>query len=225
MLSVENLNKTFNIQILNDKQIAGCHDISFQVETGEFFALAGPSGKGKSTVLKCIYRTYLPGSGSIWYDSETYGRVDLANAPERMILDIREKEMGYISQFLNVLPRVSAVDLVMEPILARNGLSNEEARKRAVSLLQQLHIPEELFDAYPATFSGGEQQRINIARAIGWRPRLLLLDEPTASLDADSIERVLAMLKELRQEGTTMVGIFHDQTIMQATATSIYRLQ
>lgn len=224
MLHVENLNKTFNVQILNDKRIAGCHDISFQVEPGEFFALAGASGKGKSTVLKCIYRTYLPGSGSIWYDSQTYGRVDLANAPERLVLDIRQKEMGYISQFLNVLPRVSAVDLVMEPILARNGLSRQDARERAVSLLQQLHIPEELYDAYPATFSGGEQQRINIARAIGWKPRLLLLDEPTASLDADSIDRVLGLLKELRHEGTTMVGIFHDQAIMQATATSIYRL-
>ena len=224
MLSVEKLNKTFNMQILNDKQIAGCHDISFQVEPGEFFALAGPSGKGKSTVLKCIYRTYLPGTGSIWYDSESYGRVDLANAPERMVLDIRQKEMGYIAQFLNVVPRVSAIDLVMEPIIARNGLSKQAARQRAEELLEKLHIPEELYDAYPATFSGGEQQRINIARAIGWRPRLLLLDEPTASLDAASIDRVLGMLADLRREGTTMVGIFHDQAIMQATATSIYRL-
>lgn len=224
MLRVENLNKSFRVQILGDKQIPGCRDISFQVKAGELFALAGPSGKGKSTILKCIYRTYLPGSGSIWYDSAAYGRVDLASAPERLLLDLRNRELGYVSQFLKVVPRVSAIDLVMEPILTRNGLSRDQARARAEQLLEQLGIPQKLYDAYPATFSGGEQQRINIARAIGWRPRLLLLDEPTASLDAASIERVLELLAELRREGTTMVGIFHDQAIMEATASTIYRL-
>jgi alpha-D-ribose 1-methylphosphonate 5-triphosphate synthase subunit PhnL len=113
----------------------------------------------------------------------------------------------------------------MEPILARNGLSQEEARQRAERLLEQLRIPRELYDAYPATFSGGEQQRINIARAIGWQPRLLLLDEPTASLDLASIDRVLELFSELRRQGTTMVGIFHDQAIMEANATTIYRIQ
>lgn len=225
MLSVENLNKSFNVQILGDKHIPGCNEISFNVEPGEFFALAGPSGAGKSTVLKCIYRTYLPQTGKIWYDSAEFGRVDLAGAPERLLLDIRNREMGYISQFLNVVPRVSAIDLVMEPILARNGLSQEEARQRAERLLEQLRIPRELYDAYPATFSGGEQQRINIARAIGWQPRLLLLDEPTASLDLASIDRVLELFSELRRQGTTMVGIFHDQAFMEANATTIYRIQ
>lgn len=225
MLTVENLHKSFHMQILGDKRIAGCSDISFTVQPGEFFALAGPSGKGKSTILKCIYRTYLPGSGRIWYDSAGYGRVDLANAPERLLLELRNRELGYVSQFLKVVPRVSAIDLVMEPILARNGLSKEQARERAERLLEQLGIPRALYDAYPATFSGGEQQRINIARATGWRPRLLLLDEPTASLDAASIDRVLELFQQLRRQGTTMVGIFHDQTIMKATASTIYRLQ
>ncbi|MEA3363881.1 MAG: phosphonate C-P lyase system protein PhnL [Thermodesulfobacteriota bacterium] len=224
MLSVENLNKTFNIQILDNIRIPGCSDVSFKVEPGQFFALAGPSGKGKSTVLKCIYRTYLPGSGQIWYDSANYGRVDLASAPERMLLDIRSREMGYVSQFLNVIPRVSAIDLVMEPIIVRNGVSYADARERACNLLERLHIPQKLFNAYPATFSGGEQQRVNIARAIGWKPRLLLLDEPTASLDTKSIERVLELLDELREQGTTMVGIFHDQDIMNRIASQIYYL-
>lgn len=224
MLYVENLNKTFNIQILDNIRVHGCSDISFKVEPGQFFALAGPSGKGKSTVLKCIYRTYLPGSGHIWYDSANYGQVDLATAPERMLLDIRSREMGYVSQFLNVIPRVSAIDLVMEPIIVRNGVSYADARERACNLLERLNIPPELYNAYPATFSGGEQQRVNIARAVGWKPRLLLLDEPTASLDNKSIERVLELLSELREQGTTMVGIFHDQEIMHRTASQIYSL-
>lgn len=224
MLTIENLNKEFNIRILNDKTIHGCGNISFQVAQGAFLALAGPSGAGKSTILKCIYRTYLPNSGRIWYDSVRFGRIDLATAPERIILEIRNHEMGYVSQFLNVIPRVSALDLVMEPILTRNHVSIAAARKRAVELLERLQLPRELYDAYPATFSGGEQQRINIARAVSWKPRLLLIDEPTASLDAASIERVLELLRELRQEGTTMVGIFHDRQIMERTAGEIYQL-
>lgn len=225
MLTIENLSKSFNMQILDDKHIPGCRDVSFRIEAGQFFALAGPSGVGKSTVLKCIYRTYLPVSGHIWYDSAAYGRVDLATAPEHLLLEIRDHEMGYVSQFLNVIPRVSALDLVMEPILSRNSVNYTQARERACHLLERLHIPKELYDAYPATFSGGEQQRINIARAIGWQPRLLLLDEPTASLDAESIERVLELLKELQEQGTTMVGIFHDHEIMNRTASHIYYLQ
>ncbi|MBN2792948.1 MAG: phosphonate C-P lyase system protein PhnL [Desulfuromonadales bacterium] len=225
MLTIENLSKSFNMQILGDKHIPGCHDVSLQIEAGQFFALAGPSGVGKSTVLKCIYRTYLPGSGHIWFNSAAYGRVDLTTAPEHLMLEIRNHEMGYVSQFLNVIPRVSAIELVMEPILSRNGRNFAEARERACHLLEHLRIPKELYDAYPATFSGGEQQRINIARAIGWQPRLLLLDEPTASLDADSIERVLELLKELQDQGTTMVGIFHDHDIMNRTASHVYYLQ
>ena len=225
MLSVENLHKEFNVQILGDKHIPGCRDISFNIEAGQFFSLAGPSGIGKSTVLKCIYRTYLPGSGHIWYDSANYGKVDLATVSERILLDIRNREMAYVSQFLNVIPRVSALDLVMEPILTHNDVSASDAREHASNLLERLHIPEELFDAYPATFSGGEQQRVNIARAVSWKPRLLLLDEPTASLDAKSIDRVLELLTELREQGTTMVGIFHDQEIMKKTASHIYYLQ
>jgi len=225
MLSVENLDKEFNVQILGDKHIPGCSDISFNIEAGQFLSLVGPSGAGKSTVLKCIYRTYLPGSGHIWYDSANYGKVDLATVSERILLDIRSREMAYVSQFLNVIPRVSALDLVMEPILTRNGVAFEEARERACKLLERLQIPEDLFDAYPATFSGGEQQRVNIARAVSWKPRLLLLDEPTASLDAKSIDRVLELLTELREQRTTMVGIFHDQEIMKKTASHIYYLQ
>ena len=112
----------------------------------------------------------------------------------------------------------------MEPILSRNGVSREAARKRSISLLERLRIPPHLYDAYPATFSGGEQQRVNIARAVGWKPRLLLLDEPTASLDNDSVGVVLEILKELREEGTTMIGIFHDAVLLESVTDSVCRI-
>lgn len=224
MITVDNLSKTFTLHILGGKKIAACRDVSFHVPPGSFLGLSGPSGVGKSTVLKCLYRTYLAGSGAIRYNSITYGMVDLATLPDRAVIDIRDKEMGYVSQFLKVIPRVSALDVVMEPIIARNGVSRETARHRAVGLLERLRIPAHLFDAYPATFSGGEQQRINIARAVCWKPRLLLLDEPTASLDKDSVGVVLAILKELREEGTTMIGIFHDTALMQSVTDSVYHI-
>lgn len=224
MLTVEGLSKNFTLHILNEKSIAACRDVSFNVPKGGFLGLSGPSGAGKSTVLKCIYRTYLPSSGAVWYDSAEYGRIDLAALPDRAVIDIRTREMGYVSQFLKVIPRVSALDIVMEPILARNGVSREAARERAISLLERLRIPEHLFDAYPATFSGGEQQRINIAHAVSWKPRLLLLDEPTASLDSASVASVLEILGELRQEGTTMIGIFHDHELMASVTDSVFSI-
>ncbi len=218
MLTVERLSKNFDVHILGDKRIAGCRQISFEVNEGEFVALSGPSGAGKSTILKCLYRTYLPTEGKVRYQNQEGKEVDLARADERTVIDLRHREIGYVSQFLEVVPRVPALEVVMEPMLSRNGTNPEEAREQAEELLRSLMIPESLWDAYPATFSGGEQQRINIARALGWQPRLLLLDEPTASLDRDSVAIVLNLLKELRQRGTTMVGIFHDKNVMRATA-------
>jgi len=224
MLTVENLSKKFTLHILNEKSIEACRDVSFSVPAGGFLGLAGPSGAGKSTVLKCIYRTYLPSGGVVRYDSAGYGMVDLATLPDREMIEIRTHEIGYVSQFLKVAPRVSTVDVVMEPIVARNGVSRKEARERALKLLERLCIPRALFDAYPATFSGGEQQRVNIAHAISWRPRLLLLDEPTASLDRESVAIVIELLKELREEGTTMIGIFHDMELMASITDSVYRV-
>jgi len=222
VISVNNLSKSFNLHILDEKRIEACRDVSFSVPQGGFLGLSGPSGAGKSTVLKCIYRTYLPSSGEVWYDSAGSGRVNLATLADREVIAIRTREMGYVSQFLKVIPRVSALEVVMEPILARNGVTRDEARRRAGALLERLRIPPHLFDAYPATFSGGEQQRVNIAHAVSWKPRLLLLDEPTASLDRDSIGVVLEILKELRRDGTTMIGIFHDTELMEAVTDHVF---
>jgi alpha-D-ribose 1-methylphosphonate 5-triphosphate synthase subunit PhnL len=225
LLTVDNLSKVFRIHILGDKTISGCEGDSFVVEDGDFVGLSGPSGAGKSTILKCIYRTYLPTKGEIWYDSARHGRINLATAAENMVIDLRHKEIGYVAQFLKVIPRVSAVDIVAEPLLLKNGLSPAEAKIKAAQLLARLHIPAKLFDAYPATFSGGEQQRVNIARAIIWKPRLLLLDEPTASLDRGFTAIVVELLKELRQEGTSMVGIFHDEGLMGSIVDRIYKVK
>lgn len=222
MLEVNNLSKTFTIHILGGKVIEGFASVSFRVAPGEFLGLAGRSGSGKSSVLKCVYGTYLPTTGDAWFTSASQGRVNLAAANEQKLLTIRGREMD-VSQFLRVIPRVAALDVVAEPLLKR-GENFDEARRRASALLERLAIPGRLHDAYPATFSGGEQQRINIARAIIWEPRLLLLDEPTASLDRGSKGIVIGLLRELKQKGTAMIGIFHDRASLKAIADQVLTL-
>lgn len=224
MITVNDLSKEFTLHMLCGKTIRACRNVSFHVREGGFLGLSGASGAGKSTVLKCLYRTYIPSEGSIVYDSKILGTVDLATLSDRDVIAVRHKEMGYVSQFLHVIPRVSAVHTVMEPILAKNGVTHAEARERAEDLLRRLNIPSGLFDACPATFSGGEQQRVNIARAVSWKPRLLLLDEPTASLDRHSIGVVLGILRELRDQGTTMIGIFHDKDLMGRVTDQVYQM-
>jgi alpha-D-ribose 1-methylphosphonate 5-triphosphate synthase subunit PhnL len=224
LLKVNNLSKVFNIHVLEDKVVEGCDRVTFNVDKGEFLGLSGPSGVGKSTILKCLYRTDLPTSGDIWYDSVLFGKVNMSTIADHMVIDIRHKEIGYVSQFLKVIPRVSAIDVVAEPLLTRNGASDKEARNKAGELLERLNIPMRLLDAYPATFSGGEQQRVNIARAVIWKPRLLLLDEPTASLDRDSVSIVVQLLREMREQGTSMIGIFHDNELMESITDRVYRV-
>ena len=223
MLEVKNLSKTFTLHILGGKVIEGFGSVSFRVAPGEFLGLAGRSGSGKSSVLKCIFGTYLPTTGEVWFASDSHGKVNLAGVPEQTVLQVRNREMGYVSQFLRVIPRVAAVDVVAEPLL-RLGTDPGAARRRASALLERLAIPAKLHDAYPATFSGGEQQRINIARAVIWEPRLLLLDEPTASLERGSQEIVIGLLRELKQKGTSMIGIFHDRASMEAIANRVLNL-
>lgn len=222
LLKVENLSKRFNIHILGNKIINGCENVSFEVDKNEFLVISGPSGAGKSTILKCIYRTYLPTSGSIIYNSISYGKIDLSTIKDQLVLELRHKEIGYVSQFLRVIPRVSALDLVAEPLLLRNGLSLKEAQNKAGMLLERLNISTKLFDACPSTFSGGEQQRINIARAVIWEPKLLLLDEPTASLDHNSTLIVVDLLKELKEKGISIIGIFHEDKLIKPIIDKIY---
>ncbi len=210
ILEVKNLMKTFTMHILNGKQIPALKNVSFSVNEGEIVGLIGKSGSGKSTLMKCIYRTYLANSGQISFHSKDHGVIDLAKAADHEVLYLRKNEITYCSQFLHVIPRVSAIDVVASGAVS-HGATWEEARKKAKKLLKLLGLPRELWDAFPATFSGGEQQRINIARAVIAAPRFLVIDEPTASLDPKTKDVVIDLVLELKAKGTAVLCISHDQ--------------
>ncbi|MDD9266738.1 phosphonate C-P lyase system protein PhnL [Paenibacillus sp. GCM10023248] len=223
LLSIEQLSKSFTLHNLN-KHISAVDDVNMYVKEGEFVGITGKSGSGKSTVLKCIYRTYLPNGGSIWYDSARFGTIDLAAASERTIIELRKLEIGYVSQFLNVMPRTTARELVRNAIVEM-GQPADYAEAETVQMLEHFELDRSLWDSYPATFSGGEKLRLNIARAMVKRPRLLLLDEPTASLDHSSKLKVKVLIEQLMKEGTTMLGIFHDLEFMEHLCHREYQIR
>ncbi|MBL3641373.1 ATP-binding cassette domain-containing protein [Bacillus sp. RHFB] len=223
ILEINDLSKSF---ILHNqrKNIHAVSNITITVKKGEFIGITGKSGSGKSTILKSIYGTYRVQEGDIWYDSSRFGAINLANATEREMIYLRKHEIGYVSQFLNVMPRTTARQLVTGAILEM-GQNREMANIETEKILGHFEIGKELWDSYPATFSGGEKLRLNIARAMVKRPRLLLLDEPTASLDHDSKVKVKTLLEQLMNEGTTMLGIFHDLEFMNRLVTREYSMQ
>jgi alpha-D-ribose 1-methylphosphonate 5-triphosphate synthase subunit PhnL len=223
ILEINDLSKSF---ILHNqrKNIHAVSNITITVKKGEFIGITGKSGSGKSTILKSIYGTYRVQQGDIWYDSSRFGAINLAKATEREMIYLRKHEIGYVSQFLNVMPRTTARQLVTGAILEM-GQTREMANIETEKILGHFEIGKELWDSYPATFSGGEKLRLNIARAMVKRPRLLLLDEPTASLDHDSKVKVKTLLEQLMNEGTTMLGIFHDLEFMNRLVTREYSMQ
>jgi len=223
LLKIENLSKTFTLHNLG-KHIISSQNISMDIAQGEFVGITGRSGSGKSTILKCIYRTYLPEAGDMMYHSEKFGWINLAQATEREMIYLRRYEIGYVSQFLNVMPRTTALEIVQHAALEM-GVNKEQADAEARKLLSHFNLDPELWDSYPNTFSGGEKLRLNIAQAMVKRPRLLLLDEPTASLDAGSKEKVRELIKELKNEGTTMLGIFHDIDFMDGLCDKRYNME
>lgn len=224
VLEVQQLRKDFHMHLIDGRIIEPFQNISFKVWGGKLFIISGKSGAGKTTILKCIYRTYLTTSGEIWYDSRLFGLVNIALAGEDIVVQLRERELGYCSQFLKVLPRVSAIDVTAEPLI-RCGMSREEAQQEARKWLKRLGIEESRWQASPITFSGGEQQRLNLARAFIARPRLLLLDEPTASLDAKSKAIVLEMIAEAKAIGITIVTVSHDSVALMSLADGSYLLE
>lgn len=222
-LEVKNLAKRFTIHTRGGVEIEGFSDISFSVKKGSFLSLRGSSGSGKSSVLKTIYRSYLPSGGAICLHTDE-GIYDLAKVSDSAMLEIRERHIGYVSQFLQVLPRIGAVDIVATP-LVQKGESEAVAKQKAREMLDFFGIKEELFSLSPLTFSGGEQQRVNIAKGIIAPKMLLLLDEPTASLDATNRKKVLEKLHTLKNEGVSMIGIFHDKASMEEISNEIYDIQ
>lgn len=216
-LIVDGLTKTFTLHLLGGRQVPALRGISFSVAVGSFVGIIGRSGSGKSTLLKCLFRTNLPTGGAAVYRTAAGDAVDLATASDETIIALRGAEIGYVAQFLRPTPRVTAVELVARPLLAR-GVAPDEARARAAALLGRLGLPADLHDGYPVLFSGGEQQRVNIARALVALPRLLLLDEPTSALDGANQATVIALLREVHARGTTILAIFHDLRIMRQVA-------
>ena len=223
-LEVKNLNKTFKVHTQGSIEVKGFENISLQVKQGEFLSLFGPSGAGKSSILKTLFRTYTTTSGNIIFHRDNGNTIDIANANESEILELRKNEIGYVSQFLQILPRVSAVDVVAQQLIYK-GESEKVSRVKAKEMLDYLSIREELFDLSPLTFSGGEQQRVNIAKGIIAPKSLLLLDEPTASLDKTNTMKVVEKLKILKTQGVAMVGIFHDLEAMEIISDNIYKLE
>jgi len=213
LLEITGLSKTFRIHRLK-KNIHACENVNLSIAAGEFVGITGKSGSGKSTILKMAYRTYFPEKGSILYDSSEFGLVDMMKITERQVIHLRRCEIGYVSQFLSVVPRLSALQIV-ENSARETGVSIKNAREEAMKMLRHFELDKALWDTYPQTFSGGEKLRLNIAKAMIKAPRLLLLDEPTASLDNHSKKKVAELLLRLKESGTTILGIFHDLEFME----------
>lgn len=226
ILSLRAVSKRFVLHHQHGAVLSVLDHADLEVGAGECVVLDGPSGMGKSTLLKLVYANYRPTTGDIWVQSAAGGQVNLSQATPRELVELRRHTIGYVSQFLRVIPRVSALDVVAEPLTeeamgdaATLAAAREQAREQAREWLTRLRIPERLWSLPPATFSGGEQQRINIARSL-IKPRpLLLLDEPTASLDAANTQTVIDLIHEARARGAALLGIFHDRAVADAVAT------
>lgn len=219
MIRLTGVAKTFTMHLQGGARLpvmAGAH---LRVEAGECVVLGGPSGIGKSSLLRMIYGNYRCDAGSILVgDGED--SVDVATAEPRRLMRLRRERLGYVSQFLRVIPRVPAIDIVAEAAVER-GASAEDARARAADLLARLGVPRHLWTLPPATFSGGEQQRVNIARGLNAAHPILLLDEPTASLDASNRAVVVALIEERKRAGTAILGVFHDDDVRERVATRV----
>jgi alpha-D-ribose 1-methylphosphonate 5-triphosphate synthase subunit PhnL len=223
MLRTAGLAKSFTLHLRGGLRLPVLSGVDLEVRAGECVVLAGPSGAGKSTLLRSLYGNYRADSGSIRVRHHG-AMVDIASADPRTILAVRHDTLGYVSQFLRVVPRVAAQDVVAEVLLAR-GVDLEAATERARALLLELGIPARLHAIPPATFSGGEQQRVNLARGFIADQPILLLDEPTASLDADNRSVVLHMVWDAKARGTAIVAICHDSDVRDAIADRLFVME
>jgi len=217
VLQIRDVAKEFTLHAQDGARLPVFENLSFDLKPSECMALNGPSGIGKSTLMRMIYGNFHCPSGEILIRHQG-DWIDIASAHPHRILDIRCHTLGYVSQFLRVLPRVPTLDIVKEPALAQ-GVDDDEASKRARHLLTRLRVPERLWSLSPMTFSGGEQQRVNLARCFSAHYPIMLLDEPTASLDAENRQTVIEIISEARTRGCAMVGIFHDQPARDALCT------
>lgn len=217
MLKAERLSKHFIMHNQDGISLPVFVDVSFTVNRAEAVILHGDSGVGKSTLLRILYGNYKPSTGHVYiaHQDET---VDIVSAEPRRVLDVRRKTLSFVSQFLRVIPRVKTIDIVKDPMLSR-GLSNAEATTRAQAILEHVNLSPRLWNLAPSTFSGGEQQRVNIARSFVDPTDIMLLDEPTASLDARNRDIVVELINQARNNGAAIIGIFHDESVRDRIAT------
>jgi alpha-D-ribose 1-methylphosphonate 5-triphosphate synthase subunit PhnL len=219
MIEIRDAEKTFTMHLQGGVKLPVVSGVSFEVDAGECLVLAGPSGAGKSSILKMIFGNYRCDGGHIGVRHHG-ALLDIARAEPREILSVRRATIGYVTQFLRAVPRVPTIDVVAEPLLAV-GISRDEARDRAAKLLRAVNIPERLWSLSPSTFSGGEQQRVNIARGFISDHPILLLDEPTASLDQKNRDIVVELIAAKKRAGVAIVAIVHDDEVRQAIADRI----
>lgn len=222
LLQMKGVGKRFTLHHQNGIELCVLHNVNLEVCPGECVVLEGPSGHGKSTLLKLIYANYRATEGRITVCPPGAAPVQVTEATPRELVQLRRQSIGYVSQFLRVIPRVSALDVVAESLVeagADDATVIEAAREQARAWLTRLRIPERLWSLPPATFSGGEQQRVNIARNMIKQRPLLLLDEPTASLDAANTQTVIELIQEAAARGAALVGVFHDAHVGAAVAT------
>jgi len=220
MLHAQGLAKHFILHNQGGVRIDVFDSVELSARQGECVILTGPSGAGKSTLLRSLYANYKPQQGSI-FARHGEAWIDLCSAQPYQIMEVRRDTLGYVSQFLRVIPRVATIDLVSEPLIGQ-GLSEDAARDRAATVLTRLRIPDALWSLPPATFSGGEQQRVNIAMTFVQDYPILLLDEPTASLDKENRQTVVDLINEAKGRGAAIIGIFHDAEVRSLVGTRTY---
>ena len=211
LIRAEKLQKTFTLHAQGGLQLSVLNGVSLSVNKGDCVALKGPSGSGKSTLMRSLYANYRIDSGAIWINHQG-SWTNLAQCEPHELIAIRQHTIGYVSQFLRVIPRVAALDVAAEPLM-EVGCAEEKAKAKVRSLFTRLNLPERLWPLSPTTFSGGEKQRVNIARAFAVDRPILLLDEPTAALDAANREAVIELITEKKAQGCALVGIFHDEDV------------
>ncbi len=224
MLKLKGVSKAFTLHNQGQRTIPVLNDVDFDLRSGECMALMGSSGSGKSTLMRMVYGNYGCAAGEILIREEDGTFTDLAKADPREVIRLRRHRVGYVSQFLRVIPRVPAIDVVAEPMRLA-GASDTESRDRAKEMLARLNLPETLWDLSPTTFSGGEQQRVNIARGFVHDYPILLLDEPTASLDKKNRQVVLDLILTAREKGIAILGIFHDHEAREAVCNRFFDVE